>query len=886
MITIKNISKSYKPKKGKIVDALKEVSLELESKGLVFLVGKSGSGKSTLMNLIGGLDHVDSGSIQAYNHEVTTFKQSEYDSYRNTHIGFIFQEFNLIETYTVYKNIALAVELQGKSPSREEIASLLKELELGDEIDRMPYELSGGQKQRVSIARALVKKPKILLADEPTGSLDSETGKQIFTILKRLSKDQLVIVVSHDKEYAKTYGDRIIELSDGRVINDSLQDKSLSKPSDTLELVKSKLPLKDAFILGLKSLGRKPFRMALTILLSMFAFSLFAITDTFASYNKNAVVINGLHAQDRKELILGRVIVNPFENYQDFANFNQMHFDALRETFPQYYMAKVLSSPYWYLEKVYNPNYSNEYYIDYFTGSVELTETFVTQMGYTLYGEYPKNENEMVISLHMFNNFKTFGYDDGGKVIINEVSDILGKTSGGRTIVGVLDTFFDEEKYALLLDSSTSWDHDFALRREMMQLKDGSVHSYMYVHEGFHEAYVASQSRDYIYVDHGSISLYTGTQGNQHHMNDYTTRIVDYNELYPISTLPASVTFKEGYNLTTLTDNQVLVPKLGIDDSFMSFYMNDFEDQKRDKANELIDVYAEAKFPQVESHMRDDYTDPTWQDFATHLKNNEISRYDYTYRRQNFYKEAGKTIALDYYELLEGYHTLSMQINGSINSLVRRYDVEIVGYYDGDNLAVSQTFFDQLIEDLGFYDYRQVIVKLSDSPKADLAFLNAVNRHEVIFDESTEIGFVLGYADNVITFFTFIILGVGAGLAVFAAVLLFNFISISIEHKKKDIGILRALGARKKDVFLIFLAEAMIMASIIFVLSSLVSYIAISIFDGYIMNNFMLSSSILWVGTRQIVLLFGVTTAISILSTWIPISRFAKQKPIDVIKTV
>ena len=165
MITIKNISKSYIPKKGKIVDALKEVSLELESKGLVFVVGKSGSGKSTLMNLIGGLDHVDSGSIQAYNHEVTTFKQSEYDSYRNTHIGFIFQEFNLIETYTVYKNIALAVELQGKSPSREEIASLLKELELGDEIDRMPYELSGGQKQRVSIARALVKKPKIILED-------------------------------------------------------------------------------------------------------------------------------------------------------------------------------------------------------------------------------------------------------------------------------------------------------------------------------------------------------------------------------------------------------------------------------------------------------------------------------------------------------------------------------------------------------------------------------------------------------------------------------------------------------------------------------------------------------------------------------------------------
>ena len=214
------IYKIYKPKKGVPVTALNKVSLKFPDKGMVFLLGKSGSGKSTLLNLLGGLDNYNSGEIIIKGVSSKEFKQSHFDSYRNTYVGFIFQEYNVLDEFTVGANIALAIELQNRKATDEEINAILKEVDLEGFGDRKPNELSGGQKQRVAIARALVKKPEIIMADEPSGALDSNTGKQIFETLKKLSQDKLVIVVSHDREFAEQYADRIIVLADGEVISD------------------------------------------------------------------------------------------------------------------------------------------------------------------------------------------------------------------------------------------------------------------------------------------------------------------------------------------------------------------------------------------------------------------------------------------------------------------------------------------------------------------------------------------------------------------------------------------------------------------------------------------------------------------------------------------
>ena len=220
MIEAKNLRKVYKTKKGVVVNALDGVSVKLPDTGMVFILGKSGSGKSTLLNVLGGLDSFDSGEIIIKGSSAKDFKQSHYDSYRNTYIGFIFQEYNVLEELTVGANVALAIELQGRKATDEEINAILTEVDLEGYGARKPNELSGGQKQRVAIARALVKKPEIIMADEPTGALDSATGKQVFDTLKKLSRDKLVVIVSHDREFSEQYADRIIELKDGVIISD------------------------------------------------------------------------------------------------------------------------------------------------------------------------------------------------------------------------------------------------------------------------------------------------------------------------------------------------------------------------------------------------------------------------------------------------------------------------------------------------------------------------------------------------------------------------------------------------------------------------------------------------------------------------------------------
>ncbi len=235
MLEIRNLTKVYKTKGGVAVRALDDVTLSFPEYGMVFLLGKSGSGKSTLLNVAGGLDAPDSGEIIVKGKSSKKFSAADFDSYRNTYVGFIFQEYNILNEFNVEQNVALALQLQGKKSDKESVDALLKEVDLNGLGKRKPNTLSGGQKQRVAIARALIKQPEILMADEPTGALDSATGKQVLDTLKKLSKTKLVIVVSHDREFAETYGDRIIELADGKVISD--ETKNYDSASNVTENV-------------------------------------------------------------------------------------------------------------------------------------------------------------------------------------------------------------------------------------------------------------------------------------------------------------------------------------------------------------------------------------------------------------------------------------------------------------------------------------------------------------------------------------------------------------------------------------------------------------------------------------------------------------------------
>lgn len=218
MIKISHITKIYKFKNN-FIKALDDVNFVLPNKGMAFIVGKSGSGKSTLLNSIGTLEKVDQGDIYFNNLNLTKLNNKEASDFRNETIGFMFQDFCLIEDLSVYQNIALALEIQGRQ-NNDYIDTILKKLDLYDFKNTKVIKLSVGQKERVAIARAMIKKPKVILCDEPTGNLDSFNSEIILDYLKELSKDILVIVITHNLIEAYKYADRVIELNNGKIIKD------------------------------------------------------------------------------------------------------------------------------------------------------------------------------------------------------------------------------------------------------------------------------------------------------------------------------------------------------------------------------------------------------------------------------------------------------------------------------------------------------------------------------------------------------------------------------------------------------------------------------------------------------------------------------------------
>ena len=222
MIELKELRKSYKT--GDFVQkALDGVSLNFRDNEFVAVLGPSGSGKTTLLNVLGGLDHADTGELVINGVSTKDYKSADWDTYRNHHIGFIFQSYNLIPHQSVLSNVELALTLSGipRAERKERATRALERVGLGEHIDKRPNQLSGGQMQRVAIARALVNDPDIVLADEPTGALDTETGLQVMDLLSEIASDRLVIMVTHNPELAYTYANRIVKLTDGRVSDDS-----------------------------------------------------------------------------------------------------------------------------------------------------------------------------------------------------------------------------------------------------------------------------------------------------------------------------------------------------------------------------------------------------------------------------------------------------------------------------------------------------------------------------------------------------------------------------------------------------------------------------------------------------------------------------------------
>lgn len=531
-ISIRELNKTYRAKGCAAVPALRGVSFDLPEKGMVFILGKSGCGKSTLLNVLGGLDNFDGGDVIIDGKSMKDFSAKDTDRHRNEKVGFVFQENNLLDEYTVGRNVSLALELINVKDGGDKVAAALNSVELSDFGDRKCNRLSGGQKQRVAIARAIVKKPEILLCDEPTGALDSDTGEEIFNLLKNISNNTLVIVVSHDRESAEKYGDRVIELKDGQVISDSAPAETKHTETETEPEVRKKsygLPAKRAFSIGANFLIARPVRLALCIFICLVTFICVGISDTFASYNREKVIVDNLKLYETP--FLSYTLNTGFygENNKleyGFNNqtkvFDNTGYERLKsllkgERFDRFYNFSTTRLSYDFGTGRINELKDREdiYFNESFMGMIEMDEKLSSDYGFKLYGDYPKNYGEAVIPEYIFHWFQLKGYTPDYEsapdnvTAISEYSDIIGKNITVKIIVsrdstslasseinlnfkivGVLDTKLNESIYNDILYrelKGNDRDKYAEINSAFYVLNNYGMHSALFTSSGFFE---------------------------------------------------------------------------------------------------------------------------------------------------------------------------------------------------------------------------------------------------------------------------------------------------------------------------------------------------------------------------------------------------------------
>jgi len=952
MIEIKNIVKTYRPKKGGVVKALDDVSLKFPETGLVFILGKSGSGKSTLLNVMGGLDTADSGEIIIKGKSSKEFSTGDFDSYRNTYLGFIFQEYNILEDFSVGANIALALKLQGVKATDEKINEILDEVGLQGYGKRKPDELSGGQKQRVAIARALVKNPEIIMADEPTGALDSNTGIQVFDTLKKLSEDKLVIVVSHDREFAEEYGDRVIELKDGKVISDiekhridaeiesggvenyrgkllrfpkgyrltasdvarineylenkeaylSLDEKintdvkSASHidengkmesfaPTDEsaigindekpFRLIKSRLPLGDSFKMGVSGMKTKPFRLIVTIFLCFVCFAMFGIVDSFAAYDSKSVVVNSMtDSKINYTSFTKKIETNEYgDSYFMESKFtdadleyvkNQTGLDLLpviSERSNDYYMGSGADIKASFLTDVKSTVYSGEV-----SGIVGVNEETMRKHNLSLLaGRIPVSDDEIAISDYTFDCFKKWGYShidlisgdfDESKDIdasaIGSASEFLEKEPNvqldGRTlngiykIVGIVKTGYDYSRYSALdgtVDESEALNY-FVLQNQFACERRSAFSGMFFGCENFAKNYFEYDGTGSSFFDRAILYC---EQPNNNTSGVYFGESFNY---YFTPEQYADVVYFDG-DKTTLSGNEVVLSINKIIELLRNAYYND------SKTTEKLDQLVIDKSN------------------ADEIKNTILPL---------MITFGGMNVKMACVENARQYFTQTISIKGFF------FEQDYIdGDVDGSFIGVSESLASSLAAlPVGKYEMAISGEKLSKAQLEKIVEFSMKTEGGIEYSLNNYVVLLESMVGSIIKAVAKILLYVGIGVYVFAIILFMTYIAASISYKKREIGILRAVGARSSDVFGIFFNEALVISLIVFILATVGSGVSVAVANSALRASYGLPITLLSYGIREIgiILLGCVLTAL--VASFIPVLKIARKKPVDAIK--
>lgn len=848
MITIKDLCKTYHNPAGDVA-AVRHLSVNLPDKGLVIVTGKSGCGKTTLLNLLGGLDAADSGSLFYDSTDVTRLTEEQWDSFRNEHIGIIFQDYNLLDELTVYENVILPLKIQkdsmaGKEQADITVKQIVEDVGLGPFLDTRVDRLSGGQRQRVAIARSLVKNPQVILADEPTGNLDSGNSEQIFSIFRTIAKNCLVFLITHDESSAMTYGDRVLHISDGTLISDwtnsansnrvryafSLDETTANgEKKETAESVQAlthllyehadplkpvqvqvtvlpkpeeetdknhafhplpekrgkagSMPIREVLRVALPALRHRRVRLALTIaIFSVTVFCLFSLL-LITTCDYTHTVVKYFERYDTASAIMEKTYPESVHAASPHGNTVPNGPSVLADAVTLVGENRVLRYGTTYLSAQPYGAASNDN-----LGLISASSAYLATLPHS--GQIPAAGNEILLSESVASDMGLTEEDFGKNLYRgSRTYRFVGIVKGEMPDYDKSNAGKKQTEYAMLTGGYTA-----------------------YVSSDYH--YEEKENAIYPTIVRGSLTGYVGLSGYQHQQ-----------------TMFSSVAWLEATEENSLIISGRLPDKPG-EIAICAEYLKDmFPD---DDAESVCGTVIRTL------NIQDPKYDGLYDDLP------------------NFYRLLGSSLT-------------------------------VVGVFNIEALPCNSQI---LLEDSVFRTFTETYNREYSSALVGIAFPEG--KIEQTVRAAAEKGYrftdpslqaVYEWVDLIPLFRRYIIFFVVLFMLL-TMMMLLTFVSCSVRDQSRKIGILRAVGVGKRDTLAIFILEAALLTGI----SLLVGVVASLVLLGIVNSKFASLMSIanpltlFFVNPLSMILAVLAILLFSLLSVWLPIRSFSKKKPIDVIR--
>lgn len=854
MLQCKNIMKDY-VSGDEIVHALKGVSLSFRGHEFVSILGQSGCGKTTFLNIIGGLDHYTSGDLIINGKSTKDYSDKDWDTYRNHQVGFVFQSYNLIMHQSVLSNVELALTLTGvnKEERRKRAIEALNKVGLSDQIHKKPTQMSGGQMQRVAIARAIVNNPDIILADEPTGALDSTTSVQIMEILKEISKDKLVIMVTHNPQLADEYSSRIIRLKDGTLVSDSNPFNEQEMSVDTSVLKRPGMSFKMACSLSLNNLMTKKARTFLT----SFAGSIGIIGI--------ALIMSLSHGMQSyiDQMENDTMASYPIEIQSSSSDMSTLMTTmmGMKKKTEEHKDSKIYSRP--YVEDVLESLSSSK------KNNLSAFKSYIESSKGKEFRKTAKAiEYDYNLNLQVYNE-----NTDSGLVQVspNGLLDKLGMSD----MMSLQSQFMDSS--AMTNDQVwLSLPKSKKLRDDEYQLVEGKWPTNY--NEVVLEVDENNEITDYALYSLGLLDQDELVKNYQKILNGETDKISKTNlKSYSVDDI-----LNLKFRLVLNSDLYQKVNGLWINQSENESYMQDVVSKSPEI--KVVGIIKPSEFTVSQPTMGGVYYTKAMEEYVTSkTENSQIVIEQKTNPNINIFTQA---------EFASGQKmSMSNLTNEQMMQLSSMSQEELMNYMNTYNENINATY-DSNLTKLGVVDYSNPtkisLYASSFDGKEKLGdLITSYNKKQTksnVITYNDFIGTMLSSVTSVVNIISYVLIAFVSVSLIVSSIMIGIITYISVLERTKEIGILRSIGASKKDITRVFNAETFIIGLISGVLGILITLV-LNVPISVVVKNMTGVSHIAKLPVNGAVFLIFIDLVLTILAGLIPSKIASKKDPVEALRS-